>query len=208
MKQLVTIAIFLAFFSVSQAQGNLQITLDGSATLPHIDLTETSINGSPYLSFQNSLFSSRRWTLSGGGVATTANSTFQISYFDGATQNNFLTIKGDGEVHRKHSGNADMMAYAYGRVMENSTTVVSGTGNFTVERSNNFFLTLVFSEAIANDLVVTVTPIIYNPFEFPTITSQTGVEYETTTRLRIYFYDQNGNPVANVAPFSFVAYKP
>jgi len=113
-----------------------------------------------------------------------------------------------GEINRPQTGSADLLPYAYGRIENNSNTVLGGTQvNYTIDRSSTFYTTITFAEPIADLLIFNVTPIVFTSFEFPEINTQVGVEYVDTSSVRIYLYNAFGNRVEN-APFSFVAYKP
>jgi len=149
--------------------------------------------------------SNNRWSLDiPFGIFNNGNN-LNLNY-NGDTKLTF--VRSLGEINRPQNGAADLLPYAYGRIQTNGTATLAGTTvNYTVLRNNNFYTEIIFSEAIANLLVINVTPEIVTPGEFPPLSTQVGIEYINNQTIRIYIFDSNGN-VQDDAGFSFIAYKP
>ena len=199
--------------SESEVEGKITIKYTNESQLLNLE----RFNPEPTFGGFSALASTRKWSFEVSPSIITLVNLPPIEPF--RVQNNNLNINyggntlgsinyNNGKYNRPATGTADLLPYAYGRYQPQSfePTIEYGTENYTLIESAGF-IDIVFNEAIADELVVNVTPH-YSPSQDISITlSQAHVSHMNATTIRVTLYSP-GSSSPFSGGFSFIAYRP
>ena len=213
----ITCILLLPFALTSQAESEVEGKITIKYTNESQMLNLERFNPEPTFGGFSALASTHKWSFEvSTPIVTLINQPPLAPY---RVQNNNLNINYDGNImgsinynngkyNRPATGMADLLPYAYGRYQPQSfeSTIEYGTENYTITESAGY-IDIVFNEAIADELVVNVTPH-YSPSQDISITlSQASVSHMNATTIRVTLYSP-GSSSPFSGGFSFIAYKP
>lgn len=217
-----TCILLLPFALVSQSEsemeGKLTIKYAGESQLLNLERfnPETTFLG------VFALASTRKWSFEVSPSKFTLID--QPPFAPYRVQNNNLNINyggntlgsinyNNGKYNRPATGTADLLPYAYGRFQppifqSNNPTIDYGTGNYIITEGATY-VDIVFNEAVAEGLVLSVTPHLEPNVNFGGYNqlSQVNIQHLNTTTIRVSLYTPGSNS-SRPGGFSFIAYRP
>lgn len=178
--------------------GQLEIALNSNADLPQLLLKEEEIDFSR-LKFTNVAFPLKDWTIKARTNSSDAESRLNLTFNNGTTGADVLTVTGTGEVHQKSTGEAHVLPVAYG-CCDNTASILSGTGNFTCTWNSSL-----------SRYEISITGENYSTTTYTTVVTLRGEDPKFATtgsvdgKLLIYIFNISGTKVTG--DFQFATYR-